>query len=113
MLRSILISVFLVTLSFNPLLQTVACLSVFVVFCLYSLCFCPYRFYIKVFVRLFELLFTIQLALLTLSVLKPESSRLTPAFALIAINYLQMAGFVGMSLAVLINHFYGKQCCNK
>lgn len=36
-----------------------------------------------------------------------------PAMGLIAINYLQMGSFVGMSVAVLLNNFYGKKCCNK
>ncbi len=71
LVRSVLISTLLVVLSSNPFGQIVSCLGVLVLWCVYSFCYCPYRFYLRVFVRVFELFFCAQLTLLCISILKP------------------------------------------
>ena len=71
MLRSALISVCLVLFAYDPLIQTSASLGIFALSFIYSLRYCPYRFYIRAFVRVFEILFMVQLFIMTLSILKP------------------------------------------
>lgn len=48
-----------------------ACLAVFSVWCIYSLRYCPYYFYLRVFIRLYELFYFLQLTIMTVAVLKP------------------------------------------
>lgn len=45
--------------------------AVYLLWYLYSFCYCPYPFYIRFFIRIYELLFGIQIFLLTLSVFRP------------------------------------------
>ena len=112
MVRSIMISVFVVAFSNNALYQVGCSLAMSLIFTIYSLCYCPYGLYIKLFLRSFELLFTIQLILLMVSVSKPEGDRLVVSIVLLVCDYLQLAASLGMAIAIVINHLHGFRCCN-
>lgn len=90
-----------------------ACLLVFCVWCIYSLRFCPYSFYIRVFVRLYEVFFLLQLTIMTVAVFKPEGSRMGTAIALIIVNWLQMANFIGLAFVILLYNVYGAKCLKR
>jgi hypothetical protein len=113
MARSVLIALCLVGLSEHPILQITASLGVFLLWCLYSFCYCPYYFYIRVFLRIYELIFCLQLTLLIVSIFKPEYSRMSSAVALIVFNYLQLASLVCFSLSIFLANFYGVRCLKR
>lgn len=113
MLSSLLISLVLVTLSFSPEGQIFAAFGVYLLWCLYSLCYCPYLFYIRVFIRIYELLFALQLVVLTIFIFKPEYSRMEPAIALLVFDFLQLINFIGVSLAIVLSNFYGVKCLSR
>jgi len=113
MVRSLLISMALVFLSANAKGQIATVLALFLIWCIYSFCCCPYYFYIRVFIRIYELLFAVQLALLTISTLKPEYSRVNPAVGLLILNYLQLANFISLSITIFIAAFYKLKCFNR
>jgi hypothetical protein len=113
MVRSLLIALCLVWLSEHPSLQVTVALGVFLLWCFYSLCFCPYSFYIRVFLHIYELLFCLQLALLSISTLKPEYSRMNSAIALLVLDYLQLVSLASFSLAIFLANFYGLKCLKR
>jgi hypothetical protein len=110
MLRSFIISIALVFIAYNPIGQIVTALLVFIVFTVYSFLYCPYYFYLSVFVHIFEGLFIIQLLILTISVAQPEASRIGPAFGLIVLNYLQLLSFLVLIICVILNKIYDIKC---
>ena len=71
MTRSVCITMFMVVLSANSSAQIGLVMLVYLIWCFYSLCYCPYSFYIRVFLRLYEFIFFLQLMVLTISILKP------------------------------------------
>jgi hypothetical protein len=110
MLRTLVISVCLVLLAFNPIGQIVSSLLVFILFTVYSFIYCPYFFYLSVFVHIFEGLFILQLLLLTISVAQPDASRIGAAFGLIVVNYLQLLNFLILIILIIINKIYDIKC---
>ena len=71
MSRSVCITLLMVVLSDNSTAQISSVLGFYLIWCLYSLCYCPYPFYIRVFLRLYEFIFFLQLIVLTVSIFKP------------------------------------------
>ena len=110
MLRSLIISVALIFLAFNPIGQIVTALLVFALFTLYSFVYCPYYLYLRIFLHIFECLFIMQLLLLTISVAQPNASKIGPAFGLIVFNYLQLLTFMGLIICVILNKIYNIRC---
>jgi hypothetical protein len=113
MLSSMLTSLFLVVLSWDSRYQMASSLSLFFLWCLYSFCYCPYPFYLRLFIRIYELFYFLQLSTLTISVFKPEYSRMGSAIALLVLNCLQMVNLAGLTISILLYAIYGKKCCNR
>lgn len=113
MVSAVLISLLLVMVSISPEGQIFSCMGVFMGWCAFSLCCCPYPFFIKVFIRMYEFFYLLQLCFLAASVCKPEYSMMGPALALIVVNWLQMANLIGLSVAILLKVFYGVKCFNR
>ena len=110
MLRSLLISTALVFLAFYPVGQIVSSLIIFIIFTIYSFCYCPYYFYLSVFVHIFEVLFIIQLIILTVSIAQSQTSRISPAFGLIIFNFLQLLNLVILTVSIIVNKVYDIKC---
>ena len=110
MVRSFLFALALVGLSENPGAQIGTVIGLFVIWCIYSFCYCPYFFFIRVFIRLYEIIFLSQIALLAISILKPEYSRMTPAIILLVLNFVQLAILLGLSLAIFLFAFFDLKC---
>lgn len=110
MLRSFIISIALVFLAFNPIGQIVTALLVFILFTIYSFLYCPYYFYLTVFVHIFESIFIVQLLLLTISVAQPDASRIGPSFGLIVLNYMQLVSFLVLTICIVLNKIYDIKC---
>lgn len=53
LLRSFIMALALVGLSSNAGSQIGAVVGIFLIWCLYSFCYCPYLFYIRIFIRLY------------------------------------------------------------
>jgi len=113
MIRSVLLTITLVVFSFSSSLQIGISFAINLCWCIYSFFFCPYPFYLRLFIRIYELLFTVQLLLLTISIIKPEYSRIGPAIGLLVINFLQICSFAAMGILVLLNKFYNIKCLRK
>jgi hypothetical protein len=64
--RNMLVSVFIVVLSYNPNLQIATCAAVLFIYMLYSLIFCPYSPALRVCLHLSDIVFICQLIILFL-----------------------------------------------
>ena len=113
LVRSLVLSGFLVGFSSRPVVQAVGCLLAVAVWDVYSFFACPYHFYVRVFVRLHELAFTLQVALLTVCVAKPEYSRVGAALGIQALNGIQVAIFVALGICILLDRIYNITCLKR
>lgn len=88
-------------------------MGVVIIWNIYSFIACPYHFYIRVFLRLHELIFTLQIVLLTVCVAKPEYSRVGPAFGILILNFSQVVNFGILSICVALDKVYSIKCLKR
>ena len=110
MVKSLVISLCLVFFAFTPIGQIITSLLIFIVFMVYSFCYCPYNFNLSIFIHIFEVLFLIQLFVLTASAAKPEDSRLPSGYALIVFSYFQLANIFALTITILLNRVFNFRC---
>lgn len=106
MVKSLVISLCLVFFAFTPIGQIITSLIIFIVFMVYSFCYCPYNLSLAIFIHIFEVVFLIQLFVLTASAAQPENSRLPSAYALIVFSYFQLANILALILTMLLNRVF-------
>jgi hypothetical protein len=113
LLRSLLLSLCIVVFSSNPVVQVTSCVAIILGWDIYSFIACPYHFYIRVFIRLHELLFTLQILLLTISVTKPEYSRVGTAVGILSLNFIQVLLFITLSICIVLDKIYNARCLKR
>ena len=106
MLRTQIITILLVTLSHDPQAQVLSAFLIFLIFCFYSLCCCPYQTGLRIFIHLQEIIMLIQFGCLFGAVYQMEiygGSVLTPFYTIIVLNYLQVILIIMMVAIVGFN----------
>lgn len=115
LLRNQLFSLLTVVLAASPFAQLAGCAAVLLAFQVYSLAWCPYRTMLRAFLHLSDLAFLAQLAITflvvstqygseySLAILQSDGSLYHFAWALLALNYLQIALYSLLSFSILID----------
>lgn len=120
-IRSQLTAVCMVAFSFNPILQLGSCALLYLVFGIYSLICCPYRNFIRACLHISDLALLAQSVMLylvissqygqySLDILTGDGGVYNFAWALIALNYLQMVIYAVLALGILFNLGKEKLC---
>lgn len=112
MLRNIGISILIVLLAYNPLLQSGTCLSLVIFYMLLNFCICPYPGIMRAYFHFSDFFLVLQIGLLTYTTWLPEQSRIGTSKALIAINFIQIGLAVAIALWIAIT-LTNKNICQK
>lgn len=127
LLRNQLISVFIVSFSFNPNIQLVSIGSIIVVYTIYSLVFCPYRPVLRVIIHISQVIYVLQIVFMyiqsisqgdygaqyDIGILDVGLSMYKSALIVLGLNCLQMILSAILSLLLIAGLVNNRLCKTK